>query len=302
VSTTDNSSNKDVCYYSSYNFPAFVYTLGRERWDDFKKIYHKLAKFNDGRIKKTLACSIHELARILGPEITELDLVPIMERFLKDNQNDIKVGALRNLHVFLAEVKPENRHQFIKYLQYVDGVTEAQYEWRMKLVLAQNLGKFAQLFDPETVYDRFLPMFFKFCNETVVQVSAGASTSLVYILEKFVDNPQKLESIVHVVKKTFFEATTFKKRQIFIMMCGEAMNKKELFEKYFKHEMLSMVGDRVPNVRMCLSRVLRQHFLGHINGAFVFDQDVNDAVRLLKRDRSMDVKEHLADIQTFPLN
>jgi hypothetical protein len=172
----------------------------------------------------------------------------------------------------------------------------------MKLVLAQNLGKFAQLFDPETVYDRLLPMFFKFCNETVVQVSAGASTSLVYILEKFVENPQKLESIVHVVKKTFFEATTFKKRQIFIMMCGEAMNKKELFEKYFKHEMLSMVGDRVPNVRMCLSRVLRQHFLGHINGAFVFDQDVNDAVRLLKRDRSMDVKEHLEDIQTFPLN
>jgi hypothetical protein len=55
------------------------------------------------------------------------------------------------------------------------------------------------------------------------------------------------------------------------MMCGEAMNKKELFEKYFKHEMLSLVGDRVPNVRMYLSRVLRQHFLGHVNGAFVFD-------------------------------
>ena len=50
------------------------------------------------------------------------------------------------------------------------------------------------------------------------------------------------------------------------MMCGEAMNKKELFEKYFKPEMLSIAGDRVPNVRMCLSRVLRQHFLGHING------------------------------------
>jgi hypothetical protein len=50
------------------------------------------------------------------------------------------------------------------------------------------------------------------------------------------------------------------------MMCGEAMNKKELFEKYFKPEMLSIAGDRVSNVRMCLSRVLRQHFLGHING------------------------------------
>ena len=110
------------------------------------------------------------------------------------------------------------------------------------------------------------------------------------------DNTQKLESIVHVVKKNFFEANTFKKRQIFSMMCGEAMNKKELFEKYFKYEMLSLVGDRVPNVRMCLARVLRQHFLGHVNGAFVFDQDVNDAVRLLKKDRSQDVREYVFDI------
>ena len=67
VSTTDNSSNKDVCYYSSFNFPAFIYTLGKDRWDDFRKIYLKLSKFNDSRIKRTLAHSIHELARILGP-------------------------------------------------------------------------------------------------------------------------------------------------------------------------------------------------------------------------------------------
>lgn len=84
----------------------------------FKKIYIKLAKFNDGRIKKTLAHSIHELARILGPEITETDLVPIMERFLKDNVNEIRMGALKNLHIFLAEVTPESRYPFIKFIQY----------------------------------------------------------------------------------------------------------------------------------------------------------------------------------------
>jgi hypothetical protein len=144
-------------------------------------------------------------------------------------------------------------------------------------------------------------MFFKFCNEHVVQVSAAASTSLVYILEKFNDDPQKQQSIVSVVKKTFFDSNTFKKRQNFVFMCGEAMNKKDLFEKYFKYELLSIVGDKVPNVRMCLARVLRQHFVG-INGAFVFDPEVNDAVRLLKRDKSMDVREPLADIQTFPIN
>jgi hypothetical protein len=39
-----------------------------------------------------------------------------MERFLKDTVNEIKVGALKNLHIFLQEVSPENRIQFIKYI------------------------------------------------------------------------------------------------------------------------------------------------------------------------------------------
>ena len=25
ISTTEGSTNRDVCYYSSYNFPAFIY-------------------------------------------------------------------------------------------------------------------------------------------------------------------------------------------------------------------------------------------------------------------------------------
>jgi serine/threonine-protein phosphatase 4 regulatory subunit 1 len=73
-----------VCYYSSYNFPAFIDVLGMDSWDRFKKIYVKLAKFNDARIKRTLSHSIHELAKILGTEITEEDLVPVMEKFLTD--------------------------------------------------------------------------------------------------------------------------------------------------------------------------------------------------------------------------
>lgn len=116
VSTTENSNNKDVCFYSSFNFPAFIYVLEKDSWPTFKKIFLKLARFNDARIKRTLSHSIHELAHILGPEITEQDLVPILEKFLKDPVNEIKIGALKNMHVFLKEVQPENRTKFIKFI------------------------------------------------------------------------------------------------------------------------------------------------------------------------------------------
>jgi hypothetical protein len=57
-----------------------------------------------------------------------------MEKFLKDNVNEIKIGALKNLHVFLAEVRPENRHQFIKYI--MQTYDDFQSDWRGKMVLA----------------------------------------------------------------------------------------------------------------------------------------------------------------------
>ena len=67
ISTTESSSNKDVCYYSSYNMPALIYILGPDSWERLKPLYIKCLKFNELKIQKTLAHSIHEFARILGP-------------------------------------------------------------------------------------------------------------------------------------------------------------------------------------------------------------------------------------------
>lgn len=104
-------------------------------------------------------------------------------------------------------------------------------------------------------------MFFKFCYDEVAKVCETAATSLVYILEKFNSDPHKQDSIVKIVKKNFLHAKTFKRRQLFVLMCGEAMNKKELFEKHFKADMLALVNDKVVNVRLSLAKVLRHHFI-----------------------------------------
>ena len=109
-------------------------------------------------------------------------------------------------------------------------------------------------------------MFFKFCYDQVHKVNETAATSLAFILEKFNDDEEKQKCIVKLIRKNFFLSNTYKRRQLFILMCGEAMNKKELFEKYFKRDMLQLVSDKVSNVRMCLAKVLRVHFMNQING------------------------------------
>ena len=257
VSTTEKTSNKDVCYYASFNFPAFIYVCGPKEWSIFKKLYQKLTHVNDLQTKKTLAHSIHELAKILGPEITNSDLIPVLDKFLNDVNTEVRVGALKNLHVFLEHVAPNSRAQYIQCI--LTTFNQAGTDWRTKELLARNLGNYVTLFDLEIVYKEFLPMFFKFCDDRVVRVSTAAATALAPILIKFVKDPQQQKSVIHIVKNNFFRGpkATFKRRQLFVIMCAEVMNlSKEIFEEHFKHDMLSLASDRVPNVRIFVSRAL----------------------------------------------
>ena len=134
-------------------------------------------------------------------------------------------------------------------------------------------------------------MFFKYCSDSVVTVAKSVCNALAPILIKFDDFEEKQAGIVRVIKNRFFRAKTFRKRQLYIqMVSGSMMMKKELFEKYFKLDFMSMVNDRCINVRITLAKVLRYHFLKEIGGAFVYDEMMNDTVRVLKQDACADVK------------
>lgn len=58
-------------------------------------------------------------------------------------------------------------------------------------MLASNLGNYAELFDNNTVYTEFLPMFFKFCADGVIRVNHAACPALANIIEKFNDDEAK---------------------------------------------------------------------------------------------------------------
>lgn len=52
------------------------------------------------KVRRTLAFSIHELAVILGDQLTAADLVPVFNGFLKD-LDEVRIGVLKHLYDFL---------------------------------------------------------------------------------------------------------------------------------------------------------------------------------------------------------
>jgi serine/threonine-protein phosphatase 4 regulatory subunit 1 len=59
----------EVPYHCAFNFPAVLYTLGPKSWKKLQPLYESLIKDSRWKVRRTLSFSLHEIAKILGPEI-----------------------------------------------------------------------------------------------------------------------------------------------------------------------------------------------------------------------------------------
>merc|ERR1711871_1466455 len=71
----DATADSDVVFACAFALPAVCQTLGRERWGEIRSTFFALARNEQWKVRRTLSYSLHELARILGPEIAEEDLL-----------------------------------------------------------------------------------------------------------------------------------------------------------------------------------------------------------------------------------
>jgi len=52
------------------------------------------------KVRRTLASSMHELAMIVGEDVTVRDLVPVFDQFLCD-LDEVRIGVLKHLADFI---------------------------------------------------------------------------------------------------------------------------------------------------------------------------------------------------------
>jgi serine/threonine-protein phosphatase 4 regulatory subunit 1 len=79
-----SSPDNEVPFHCAYNFPAVLQTLGPNSWNKLRPLHELLVKDSRWKVRRTLAFSLHEIAKILGPEITEKELIPVLYHFQKD--------------------------------------------------------------------------------------------------------------------------------------------------------------------------------------------------------------------------
>jgi len=284
-------TDSEIIHACAFNFPAVVLTLGPNKWPVLVRLFQTLVKSND-KVRKPIACSLHEIAKIIGEERAERDLVVVLERFLKDTNDEIKYGAIQNLAFFLKVFRMEKRENMVDI--FLDLQKDPK-KWRIRELIANQIDKLTLIFSPETTFRIIAPISFKLCSDTVAFVREEASRKIHAVLKAVYNSEEVYRISVIENIKGFSQDKRFTNRQAYAIMCEKLMKSPEIFRANFLACLIPLANDKVPNVRIALAKTLHKVFLK--KRAICSDPEIIQLVLKLKNDPSKDVKSLIKDIQ-----
>eukprot|EP00484_Ammonia_sp_Unknown_P025917 CAMPEP_0197040808 /NCGR_PEP_ID=MMETSP1384-20130603/17458_1 /TAXON_ID=29189 /ORGANISM="Ammonia sp." /LENGTH=1050 /DNA_ID=CAMNT_0042471633 /DNA_START=91 /DNA_END=3243 /DNA_ORIENTATION=- len=284
-------ADADCTNHCAFNFPAVVLTVGKERWNELNDTYNILCR-KTFKSRKTLACSIHEIANVLGEELTEKYLLNSIEFFLKDI-DDIRQGIIKNLWKILKVFNNKLRVEYISILWEL--ASESDVNWRFRLLLAQQLDEILYLYNKKIIKQQIIPLIFQLCQDRMADVRYAAVYPIadaVNILssptatpsasstakedeeqnddensndqsnEENDDSDDDLQCVIKKVQ-TIYKGRTYSKRLLYIRIADSCFSRisNELFDQIFLNDLLNYANDKIFNVRFCLARFISKHLL-----------------------------------------
>ncbi|XP_066243472.1 serine/threonine-protein phosphatase 4 regulatory subunit 1-like isoform X3 [Saccopteryx leptura] len=300
VSMTDparaQTVDTDIAKHCAYSLPGVALTLGRQNWHCLKDTYATLASDVQWKVRRTLAFSIHELAVILGDQLTTADLVPIFNGFLKD-LDEVRIGVLKHLYDFLKLLPEDKRREYLYQLQEF-VVTDNSRNWRFRHELAEQLILILELYNPNDIYDYLMHIALKLCADKVSEVRWVSFKLVVAILQKFYSNSESALGLnfINELIVRFRHCSKWVGRQAFAFICQTVVSEEcipvDQFVEHLLPSLLSLASDPVPNVRVLLAKALRQTLLEKAyfrNAGHPHLEVVEETVLALQSDQDQDV-------------
>jgi serine/threonine-protein phosphatase 4 regulatory subunit 1 len=249
-SSQSESSNITYC---AYNFPAVLQTLGKDGWHSLSVTYDNLVKDPQYPVRRSLSFSLHEVARILGTKLSEEHLIGTLELFLRD-LDEVKVGVVSHLSDFFEVLSEKVRQDNIHVLKDVLD----DDKWRVRKLLAKQVGALALLYPPEMVSKEIVGIFMGLLNDEVFAVRKAVTKSFSSLSKALKSSPEGPAFTARVT--AFATDKQYQRRQLFASLCAKAATLYDPvdYETDLLPGLLALVKDKVPNVRFVAARALRK--------------------------------------------
>uniref|UniRef100_A0A8C8HPK2 Phosphatase 2A Regulatory Subunit A helical domain-containing protein n=1 Tax=Oncorhynchus tshawytscha TaxID=74940 RepID=A0A8C8HPK2_ONCTS len=252
----------EIAKHCAFSLPGVALTLGRQNWHCLKDTYETLATDVQWKVRRTLAFSIHDLALILGDQLTAADLVPIFNGFLKD-LDEVRIGVLKHLYDFLKLLHAENRREYLYQLQEF-MVTDNSRNWRFRYQLAEQLILIMELYSHDDVYNYLRQIALTLCSDKVSEVRWISYQLVVEILQKmYACGAHELGlNFSNELIARFCHCPKWVGRQAFAFICQAIVEEDcmpmDQFAQHLLPSLLSLSLDPVANVRVLVAKALRQ--------------------------------------------
>lgn len=283
----------------AFNFPAILQFYGKESWEKLKPVYKKMSEEKDDKIKTSLASSLGEVSKILGPELTSSDLVEFVEKFFvkgKDNKDnkEIQLKILGILPDIIRNITSNQKNVYLDYLKTM--ISPTPDKWRRRLSYAKIIGKYHNTYSDEMIYKRVFPIAMNFCFDDISQVRMKSARHNSKILLQLLSSETEYSEKTYKIVKSFAQSINCNYRQLFIRMCTDLFENKELYNNKISELLLDLAFDRVVNVRITLAKFMKKVLKKEKNQWLKNDDTIKKILTKLRKDKSNEVLSYIKDI------
>lgn len=254
--TGSDPGDAELAVQCAFSLPAVVMTLGRARWPELRGLFHALSVDVQRKVRRPLAYALHEMARMLGPDIAEADLCPAMDLYLKDVE-EVRQGALRGIGPFIAALPQAARERYAAELEELRR-SAMPHAWRFRRILASQLSPLVPSFTTASLVNHLMPLAVSLLADSVWIVREEACAAVPALLRRLhSEDNDSYESFIDSLT-ALAQVRTYTSRVLFVHMARAVAQAcpAHMVREHFAGRTAQLATDRVRNVRMQVARAL----------------------------------------------
>lgn len=139
----DPATDHERAIISAYNLPGVCLSLGPSGWPRVQSLHHKLAtRSTASQPKYLIASSLHDVAKIIGPEQSSKDLLPIFDVLSQEKDFEITTRLWERSPDFIQHLPDRDLDRVAQALLDTWDATPRR-DWRLREILAESLASLA---------------------------------------------------------------------------------------------------------------------------------------------------------------
>ncbi|KAI0273673.1 armadillo-type protein [Gloeopeniophorella convolvens] len=284
------SSRPLIC---AFNLPAVALTLGATRWPELQPLYVSLAESPAMKVRRTLAASAGEIARIIGPAAAADDVLPVWRHSLLASEVDVRMKAIASLPLLVAALPEDMRTETVRTLLH--SWEKRKLGWKERESLARTLVALVEHLKEDAVRE-VCQLAATALRDSVSAVREACVHSLPELLGALRGWPSVSERVDADVQ-ALARSGSFRQRVTFVA-CYQAILGGQGFTSLVSASywrcLVDLAADRVVDVRIGVARLV-----GLLNSQYLRDgrtrpNVLQEVTSQLLRDDSSNVRAFLS--------